>query len=550
LENDTYYINEETLTQDTTLFKRSFAGIDNIPYFFNDYTVGLGVKMTIEPGVILKFGDFARPVTSFRDPGTLTIQGALDASGEASTDETIVFTYMNDDFYGGDSNSDSTFNISTFGEFAGIVFTNESSDSESVLDNVIIRGSQDNGITLQSASPTISNTLFWENGNSSSEGALLITGASNPTLSNNDFVDNGKASSQFGINNTGTFTIDATGSWWGDNSGPFNATSNPDGQGDAVLGNVTFDPWATDNAQNPVTGDVSLNGVVSAFDAALTLQDVAGIITFEARQDRAGDVSGDGSVSAMDASYILQFAAGLIQSFPAEAENKQRTESFAPTDSDIALSISGGHFESVEDVLELSISIENVRELYAFSMILPFDEALAYVDFELNESLDFKPTINYLEDSNELRIAFAGLEGLTKELLLGTLKVGLNEEVNAPGFMTLTPSEVIGNESDVTKAALAGEITLSNNVLSVVNQSFEVYPNPIMEEATFTLPNVQSEVITLKVLDLSGSLKHQTSVEVQGGTFNWSNPGLETGLYVIHLETGKKTLQQKVIIRK
>lgn len=539
------HINEETLTQDTTLFKRSFAGISNIPYFFNDYTVGLGVKMTIEPGVILKFGTFDRQNFS-TDAGSLTVQGALEAQGGASTDESIIFTTMTDDFYGGDSNADSTFTTSPFRKFDGISFTNESSDSESIIDNAIIRYSNRNGVTLESASPTISNTLFWQNGNSSNEGGLLINGASNPTLSNNDFVEN----QSFGISNTGTFTVDATGSWWGDNSGPFNTTSNPDGEGDVVLGNVTFDPWATDNAQNPVTGDVSLNGVVSAYDAALTLQDVAAIITFEARQDRAGDVSGDGSVSAMDASYILQFAAGLIQSFPAEAENKRPDDSFAPTDSEIVLSISNGLFEHVEEEVGLELSLGNVRELYAFSMVLPMDESLEFIDFELNEALDFTPTLHYSEATHEFRIAFAGMKGLKGDMELGTLKVGLKSDISSSGFLAVAPTQVVGNESDVTKLAVAGEIRLSRDVLSVVNQSFEVYPNPISEVATFTLPNIENETITLKVVDLSGSLIHKASIDVRGGSFDWSNPGLETGLYVIQLETEKNTFQQKVIIRK
>ncbi len=37
--------------------------------------------------------------------------------------------------------------------------------------------------------------------------------------------------------------LDATGNWWGDASGPYNATSNSDGTGAEVIGNVAYSPW-------------------------------------------------------------------------------------------------------------------------------------------------------------------------------------------------------------------------------------------------------------------------------------------------------------------
>ncbi|MFP3898155.1 MAG: nitrous oxide reductase family maturation protein NosD [Dehalococcoidia bacterium] len=44
-------------------------------------------------------------------------------------------------------------------------------------------------------------------------------------------------------NDVSTRTIDAEDNWWGDASGPYNATSNPGGGGDEVSDNVDFTPW-------------------------------------------------------------------------------------------------------------------------------------------------------------------------------------------------------------------------------------------------------------------------------------------------------------------
>jgi hypothetical protein len=41
------------------------------------------------------------------------------------------------------------------------------------------------------------------------------------------------------------FSIDAQNNWWGDPSGPYHPTLNPQGQGDTVGVGVLFDPWLT-----------------------------------------------------------------------------------------------------------------------------------------------------------------------------------------------------------------------------------------------------------------------------------------------------------------
>ena len=48
-----------------------------------------------------------------------------------------------------------------------------------------------------------------------------------------------------GLINTSQATDVATPNWWGDASGPYNAVSNTGGTGDAVVGDVTFNPWNT-----------------------------------------------------------------------------------------------------------------------------------------------------------------------------------------------------------------------------------------------------------------------------------------------------------------
>jgi len=65
-------------------------------------------------------------------------------------------------------------------------------------------------------------------------------------------------------------------------------------------------------------GDVSGNGEVTAYDAALILQHIRGLITLEANQIERGNVDGEPGLTANDAILILQRVVGLIPKFPIE----------------------------------------------------------------------------------------------------------------------------------------------------------------------------------------------------------------------------------------
>lgn len=52
--------------------------------------------------------------------------------------------------------------------------------------------------------------------------------------------------SLFGLENYGTFVIDAKNNFWGDLTGPYNLLQNPEGLGNSVSDNISFKPFYTD----------------------------------------------------------------------------------------------------------------------------------------------------------------------------------------------------------------------------------------------------------------------------------------------------------------
>ena len=69
-----------------------------------------------------------------------------------------------------------------------------------------------------------------------------------------------------------------------------------------------------------IYGDVNGDANVTSYDAALTLQYSAGLISgWTENQIIAGDVNGDENISSYDAALILQYSAGIIEEFPVES---------------------------------------------------------------------------------------------------------------------------------------------------------------------------------------------------------------------------------------
>ncbi len=68
--------------------------------------------------------------------------------------------------------------------------------------------------------------------------AISITGGSG-----HSFFHNNLTATPVGISNTTGVSVTAANNWWGNATGPFNATSNPTGTGGQVSDNIGFSPW-------------------------------------------------------------------------------------------------------------------------------------------------------------------------------------------------------------------------------------------------------------------------------------------------------------------
>jgi len=551
-------LENETLVQDVLLTKRNFAGIVNIPYLFGNYTIASNAILTIEPGVVLKFF-----------PGTgLRVRRGLMAEGGSTPDSIIVFTDLRDDFYGGDTNSDST-ETSPWDwhrGWNGIIFENESLEPYCMLKYVTIQyagfyySNNYAAIYTNSASPTILNSVLKNNNN-----ALVAKGASNPVINFCDIYDN----SGLGVNNVDkSYIINAENNWWGDNSGPTHS-GNPGGTGQAVSDGVDYVPWLGAGASNPIMGDVSLNGTVQAFDASKLLKHVSGVELLNPTQLGVADVSGDGSVAAYDASLILQYSVGLISTFPAEAGSAPapempkidvKTKKYLALQKveNVSLSFAGATAARGEE-FSIPVDISNTKGVTALQIEMSVNpELYSVADVTLADAFSsYSISYGYNQESEKLIIAIAGAKPMEMEGELLTINFTANTEIKGKVTGDLRVTKFLANETDFTQNVSSQPIEFIGKPTTYgLNQN---YPNPF-NPSTVISYQIPEDNVNVKVViyDINGQIVKTLVNETQNAgrykvTWNATNNAgskVSSGVYIYRIIANKFIATKKLMVLK
>ncbi|MBI2120225.1 MAG: right-handed parallel beta-helix repeat-containing protein [Parcubacteria group bacterium] len=136
-----------------------------------------------------------------------------------------------------------------------------------VLKNSVIENFMEIGIFSIDSAVTVENSKIQNNW----AGIINHTGRRNPIEEPFSVTNSSITGNLLGIDNYGTsgssytwnrspfaFTpVIARGNWWGDASGPFHTTLNPEGLGDSASNYVEFDPWLTADPNNETAASLS-----------------------------------------------------------------------------------------------------------------------------------------------------------------------------------------------------------------------------------------------------------------------------------------------------
>lgn len=227
---------------------------ENSPYILTGGGVAVvsGATLTIKPGVIVKFQEEAQLLNH---SGHASGGGKIIANG--TPDKHIIFTAYTDDSAGGDSNNDATLTSPTSGYWHRIVLANKDDSliyneiryGKSCIDSFFANPTIKNnriencetalGATYASSTIVIENNTITQNYN-----GLSFLAPLGVVFRNNNIFDNQNMGA---INLSGgdppEYQVDGRNNWWGDASGPYNASENPSGQGDRISDGIIFRPW-------------------------------------------------------------------------------------------------------------------------------------------------------------------------------------------------------------------------------------------------------------------------------------------------------------------
>jgi len=543
-------IDDETLTQNYTLGKRSFAGIGNIPYLFDRYTVGTSAVLTIEPGVILKF----------MGNGYMNIRNGLIANGGSTPDSTIIFTADRDDFYGGDTYGDGDASLPSRQHWWGIHFAGESIDGSSLLNNCIIKNASRyyssgtsiynrGGVTMDNASPTIRNTLF-----ESSHRAIIARNTSLPVIDNCDFVDVDPTYGYAVWNETGVVTITAENCWWNDPSGPYHPTLNPDGLGERVSDNVDFDPWISQSSK-PIMGDVSLNGEVMPYDASLVLQHTVGNVTLEPKQVEVADVSGNDEVTSFDASLILQYTIGLITSFDQSVKKAAGQVTGIGVDAPERLEV------SPNTSFEVPVAISTPMGVKSLDLRIRLNGA--HIDFRSINSNGLPPEImvahGYSRSTGILSIALTSAYDLDLDGETLMLTFMHNEQETGTAIASIQLERLLANETSIDEGLFDVQVETVTGVtgtdLAPGLSAAKVYSVDGRIVADLDLSEAQDH-LTVTVFDMTGRMTNSMTINTRGTgrhqfTFEAEADGskLDFKVYMIAIEGDGFVVTRKLVVR-
>ena len=120
-------------------------------------------------------------------------------------------------------------------------------------------------------------------------------------------------------------------------------------------------------------GDVDDDGIILAYDAAITLQYSVGLdplatldpLPWEPWRDSTANVDGSGGVSAYDAGLILQYSAGVITTFPGQSTKSS-------TNAEVYIEVVGDEivFYSVGELVGLNIRTTNNSGILGIPLVL------------------------------------------------------------------------------------------------------------------------------------------------------------------------------------
>jgi len=300
------------------------------------------------------------------------------------------------------------------------------------------------------------------------------------------------------------------------------------------------------NILAPHYGDVDLNNIVQAYDAATILQYLANMIALNRQQKLNADVTLDNTISAYDASIILQYVVHIIDTLPHTSVTLASGK----------LKIPDGAIQPL-GFIELPVNLVNGNNIYSFEAEINFDsEILQY------ESVVFSAALSgYVKQSNtienKLIIVGAATNPGISEGNFATVKFSLKPNVSAEDTRIIL-SKLRLNENAVVANSDTALISIINSIPGDVSLPTEYllsqnYPNPFNPATTIKYQLPEASHVTLKIYNVMGELVQVLIDEEKPAGYHHADfnaARLSSGIYFYRISSGSFTDIKKMILVK
>ena len=294
-------------------------------------------------------------------------------------------------------------------------------------------------------------------------------------------------------------------------------------------------------------GDVTGNDEVNIFDAQKVLGYVVGSVqlpdsTCSNFTSAVADVSGNGFITSYDAALIFQHSVGLLPEFPVEC-NVPASLAKCSFVQESHLSIS---VQTHSDQIDYNLVGSNLKGFCAGEFSIQYDPS---VDIS-NGSIDTKvrgATLNSKVDVNQdfLKIALVTNDDIDDNnpvtLISISLPASAKTDANAFAIKTALINEgKILTNFDNSQLSTSGRIQISPQVS---------YPSIRYANKTFVIYQTGNTPIDFKVWSLNGKLIANRNYTAGNGFKNitFNSP---KGIYLYRLKTGKDLLTGKIMVSK
>lgn len=265
-----------------------------------------------------------------------------------------------------------------------------------------------------------------------------------------------------------------------------------------------------------IPGDVNDDGIVQAFDAALTLQYSVGIdplpdfdpLPWEPWRDSTANVDATGGITAYDAGMILQYSIGIISDFSTQSKKSTSLP-------EVTVDLQDNYivFSSYGELLGLNVNVTNEHKILGTPEILVEDYMSAFNINDSNYKIGVCTATPPPDGTAFMRIPFYKTGSVTFNMIVNTKESNLS-------------------------------LDFAVGMSEQKNEHISIYPNPATEKLRISGLTGQTYA---RIYNIHGQQLLASKTEVINGELNVSF--LSSGFYIIKLETCEGVFVERFSIR-